>query len=325
MTSDDKPEPTDADTADVETTDAETTDAEATDAEGVDVGADDTARSARARPDTDRTPRTKSAKAAGTRAAQQAEKVAEPADAPDTTGTDTTGADTTGVDDPESEPRRPGKVSTPAGRGRQLTMTLSARSLIRALGVLLVIGVLVVVGVLGWLYAKDEQRLAAFDDTKAISSEFTTKLVNTMSSSNVGDMKNVLGPLSTGEFHDNLARQTDETQKAVQNLNLTSVKPNIRSVSVASFDDNRARTAVLVEVTGNSAIAPNGGNSLMLVSLDLQKHDGKWLVAKLTGAQAGLGQQQGGGSGANAAVPTPTPGQAQAPGQPQAPAPAPAG
>ncbi|NED59802.1 hypothetical protein G3I15_02555, partial [Streptomyces sp. SID10244] len=67
----------------------------------------------------------------------------------------------------------------------------------------------VVVGVvlLGWGYYHQRQELAAFDDSKAASEEFSVKLVSTMNTDNIGNMKELLGPLSTGEFRQHLEQQ----------------------------------------------------------------------------------------------------------------------
>lgn len=224
--------------------------------------------------------------------------------------------------------------TAPAGRtsrgGREISVTISARTILRSLGVLIVVAALVGVAVLGWRYYTERQRLAAFDQSKAAASSFALKLVPMMNADSVGTMKEVLGPLSTGEFRDRLARESDDTQQAVRELNIKGATPVIKSVSVESFDTDRASTAVLVEVSGQSSIAPTGGKDLLLIWLDLNKVDGNWLVSKLSGAQAGIGAPQGqgapgGGTSGDPSAPAP----ATAPAQPTAPAltpaPAPAG
>ena len=210
---------------------------------------------------------------------------------------------------------------------REVSFTISTGGVLKVLAGLVVVALIVAVGLLGWGYHRDQQRLAAFDDAKAASSVFTVKLVSTMNSDAVGDMKTLLGPLSTGEFRTNLEREQTDGTKALRDLNVKAT-PTVKSVSVESFDTDRASTAVLVEVSGTSTIAPSGGKELMLVWLDLMKEDGSWKVSKLSGAQAGLGQQQGtngpaadtqGGAANPAPAPTPA-----AP-APAAPTPAPGG
>ncbi|GAA1482937.1 hypothetical protein GCM10009624_33770 [Gordonia sinesedis] len=257
------------------------------------TSSDDATPSTKASP----APRTKSERAAAKRSAA--------------TDTDTdTKADTDADTDTDSA-KTPSAGPKPTG-GRQISVTISARSVLRTVAALIVVAALVGVGILGWRYYAERQKLDAFADSKAASSAFAQKLVPLMNADSVGTMKDVLGPLSTGEFRDRLARESDDTQKAVRDLNIKGATPTIKSVSVQSFDTDSASTAVLVEVTGQSSIAPSGGKDLMLVWLELNKQDGKWLVSKLSGAQAGLGPQQGGG-----AEPAPAP-------SPPAPAPAPA-
>ncbi|MGC4959887.1 hypothetical protein [Gordonia sp. DT101] len=242
-------------------------------------------------------PQTKSARTAGRRSGTAASV---------TTASVTTAADAA------ADPERP-----KSSGGREISLTFTTRGLVKVLATVVVIAVVVGVVLLGWGYYHQRQELAAFDDSKAASEEFSVKLVSTMNTDNIGNMKELLGPLSTGEFRQHLEQQQSDGTKAVKDLNVKAT-PTVKSVSVTSFDTDSAKTSVLMEVSGTSTLAPSGGKELMLIWLDLHKEDGKWLVAKLDGAQAGIGAPQGeqNQSGQPAAPATP-----QAP-APQAPAPA---
>ncbi|MGV9859118.1 hypothetical protein ACWDTD_10755 [Gordonia sp. NPDC003425] len=249
-----------------------------------------------------RAPRTKAARKASTRRAAGQKDSAQPiADATDDAVTDSSGEAVTDPDTPQK-----------TSRGREISFTINSATVGRVVVALLVVAALAGAGILGWAYHRDQQRLAAFDDAKTASSEFTLKLVSTMNSANVGDMKSLLGPLSTGEFAKNLDREQNDGAKVIRDLNVKAT-PTIKSVSVESFDATRASTSVLVEVSGTSSIAPSGGKELMLVWLDLANEDGTWKVAKLSGAQAGIGDRQGGDAGGQNPAPTPTPAPAPAP------------
>ncbi|MGK2321385.1 hypothetical protein [Gordonia rhizosphera] len=171
-------------------------------------------------------------------------------------------------------------------------MTISARGLMNVAAGTVAVALVVGVALLGWGYLQQRERLAAFDDSKAASEQFAIKLVSTMNSDNVGNMKELLGPLSTGEFRKHLEQEQADGSKAVQDLNVKAT-PSVKSVSVETFDADTAKTSVLMEVTGTSTLAPDGGKELMLIWLNLRKEDGRWLVEKLDGAQAGIGTPQG--------------------------------
>ncbi|MAU81119.1 hypothetical protein ACIGKQ_00620 [Gordonia sp. NPDC062954] len=214
-------------------------------------------------------------------------------------------ADTGGpsADSRDSSDAVPGPTSQP----RQISLTFTTAGLAKVLAVVVVIAAVMGVALLGWGYYQERQRLDAFDGSKAASEEFVTKLVSTMTKDGVGNMKELLGPLSTGEFRQHLEQQQSDTAQAVEQLNLQDAQSAVKSVSVETFDTDSARTAVLMEVSGKSAIAPEGGKSLMLLWLDLRHEDGRWLVSELSGAQAGIGEEQGGANGAQPAPAAPAP------------------
>lgn len=241
---------------------------------------------------TPRRPRTKSAR---NRAAGTGSSAAD-------SGAGDSGAADTGADGRDSTDAAPGPTSQPW----QISLTFTTAGLAKVLAVVIVIAVVVGVALLGWGYYQERQRLDAFDGSKAASEEFVTKLVSTMTKDGVGSMKELLGPLSTGDFKQHLEQQQSDTAQAVEQLNLQDAQSAVKSVSVEAFDTDSARTAVLMEVSGKSAIAPEGGKSLMLLWLDLRHEDGRWLVSELSGAQAGIGEEQGGASGAQPA-PSPAP------------------
>ncbi|MDY6811124.1 MAG: hypothetical protein SW127_19275 [Actinomycetota bacterium] len=250
-------------------------------------------------------PRTKAARnrSAGSASSDSADGDKPDGDKPDGDNPDGDTPDTTAS-------RSSGRASS---QPRQISLTISTAGLAKMIAAVLVVAVVVGVALLGWGYYQQRQRLDAFDASKAASEEFVTKLVGTMTKDGVGSMKELLGPLSTGQFREHLEQQQSDTAEAVDQLNLQDAQSAVKSVSVETFDADSARTAVLMEVSGKSAIAPEGGKSLMLLWLDLREEDGRWLVSELSGAQAGIGEEQG---GANAPQPSP-----QAP----APSPAPAG
>ncbi|AZG43742.1 hypothetical protein [Gordonia insulae] len=223
----------------------------------------------------------------------------------------------TSADADKAVGEKAGAVDTPssaAGRGRQISLTVTTGGLLKTLGVLVVVAALVGVALLGWGYHRQSEELAAFDASKSASEQFVTKLVGAMTKDGVADMKNELGPLSTGDFRKHLEQQQSDTAQAVTQLNLQDAESAVKSVSVERFDADSARTSVLVEVSGKSALAPEGGKSLMLLWLDLSNQDGQWLVSQVSGAQAGIGPEQGGQTGGQPTAPAPA-----------APAPAPAG
>lgn len=283
-------------------TGAEKVDAEKLDAEKVDAAASDDVTERQA-------PRTKSARAAARRSSAAADGTPQ-----ETAAQKTEGGAAGDAAEPEKKERK---------GSRQVSVTISTAGILKVLAGIVVVALIVGVGLLGWGYYRDQQKLAAFDDAKSASSVFTVKLVSTMNSDAVGDMKTLLGPLSTGEFRQNLEREQTDGSKALRDLNVKAT-PTVKSVSVESFDADRASTAVLVEVSGTSTIAPSGGKELMLVWLNLVKEDGSWKVSKLSGAQAGLGQQQG-ASGPAADTQGGSQSPAPAAPSPAAPAPAPGG
>ncbi|MXP21159.1 hypothetical protein GIY30_07300 [Gordonia sp. HNM0687] len=202
-----------------------------------------------------------------------------------------------------------GSSGQKSSQPRQISLTFTTAGLTKVLAAVVAIAAVVGVALLGWGYYQERQRLDAFDASKAASEEFVTKLVGTMTKDGVGSMKELLGPLSTGEFREHLEQQQSDTAEAVEQLNLQDAQSTVKSVSVETFDTDSARTAVLMEVSGKSAIAPEGGKSLMLLWLDLREEDGRWLVSELSGAQAGIGEEQGGANGTpqEPAAPAPSP------------------
>ncbi|MEE4023140.1 hypothetical protein V1Y59_08635 [Gordonia sp. PKS22-38] len=213
-------------------------------------------------------------------------------------------------DETTAQTDEPGKI--PSSEPRQFSLTFTSAGLAKVAAAIIAIVAVVGVALLGWGYYQERQRLDAFDGSKAASEEFVTKLVSTMTKDGVGSMKELLGPLSTGEFRQHLEQQQSDTAEAVEQLNLQDAESAVKSVSVETFDTDTARTAVLMEVSGTSTLAPDGGQSLMLMWLDLRKEDGQWLVSELSGAQAGIGPEQGGGATPPAPEPQPAPAPAPA-------------
>ncbi|QTI67537.1 hypothetical protein [Gordonia polyisoprenivorans] len=209
----------------------------------------------------------------------------------------------------------------PTGGGKQISITLSARALWRSLLALVVVAAIVGVAVLGWFFYRDQQRLNAFDDAKNASAIFAEKLTSSMNADTVANMKDIVGPLTTGEYRKHLESQLGDTTKAIQSINVKNTKIDVQKVSVIDFGTDHASTMAVVQVTGTSTLAPQGGTSLFMYSLKLDKVDGKWLVSDLDAMQAGLSDAgeagAGGGSTPNAGpanTPVPTPAPAPAPG-----------
>ncbi|MGC4934858.1 hypothetical protein ACLQ3C_14380 [Gordonia sp. DT30] len=205
-------------------------------------------------------------------------------------------------------------TSEPAGKkpaGKQISITLSARAIWRSLVALVVVAAIAGVAVLGWLYYQDQQRLKAFGEAKDASAIFAQKLTSSMNADTVANMKDIVGPLTTGDYRKHLESQLGDTTKAIQSINVKNTKINVQKVSVMDFDTDHASTMAVVQVTGTSTLAPQGGTSLFMYSLKLDKVDGAWLVSDLDAMQAGLSDSGGAGAGG-------------APAAPAAPAPAPA-
>lgn len=213
-------------------------------------------------------------------------------------------------------------AATPARGGKQISITLSARALWRSLVALVVVAAIVGVAVLGWFFYRDQQRLNAFDDAKSASAIFAEKLTSSMNADTVANMKDIVGPLTTGEYRKHLESQLGDTTKAIQSINVKNTKIDVQKVSVIDFGTDHASTMAVVQVTGTSTLAPQGGTSLFMYSLKLDKVDGKWLVSDLDAMQAGLSDAGEAGAGGGS---TPTAGQASTPVPTPAPAPAPGG
>ncbi len=143
-----------------------------------------------------------------------------------------------------------------------------------------------------------------------------------MNADTVANMKDIVGPLTTGEYRKHLESQLGDTTKAIQSINVKNTKIDVQKVSVIDFGTDHASTMAVVQVTGTSTLAPQGGTSLFMYSLKLDKVDGKWLVSDLDAMQAGLSDAGEAGAGGGA---TPNAGQASTPVPTPAPAPAPGG
>lgn len=234
-------------------------------------------------------PATKSARAARRAAAAGATDSAAATGEEGSAATEST--DSAGADK-SSEGAATGSTPRTPSTGRTLSVTITGRGIAKLVGVLVVIAAIVGVCLLGWGYHQQRARLAAYDASKAASSDFAVKLITSMNSANVGDLKEVLGPLTTGDFHKHLAEEQTDNTAAIQKLQVKAT-PTVKSVGVERFDANSARTNVLVSVTGTSSLSPQGGQQMTMIWLDLQKQDGKWLVSKVEPAQADVAPAQG--------------------------------
>lgn len=269
-------------------------------------------------------PRTKSARSERTRRVTTA---AATTDANDVSGADETSAVFAPVPQPrsagtsEAMPRLSTARQVPAttadsATARQISITFSARALWRLLVGVVVVAALVGVGSLGWLYYNDQQRLTAFDEAKDASAIFAQKLTSSMNADSVANMKDIVGPLTTGEYRKHLEAQLGDTTKAIQSINVKNTKIDVQKVSVSNFDTDHATTMVVVQVTGTSTLAPQGGTSLFMYTLTLDRVNGAWLVSNLDAMQAGVSGDGSGGSGVSQQAPN-----AETPAQTPAPAP----
>ncbi|MEO9327634.1 hypothetical protein [Gordonia aurantiaca] len=174
-------------------------------------------------------------------------------------------------------------AETPSGRsGKEFSLTITTRGILRTLGALLVIALIVVVGFLGWRTYTLQREADAFADAKTASADFVAKLVTTLNADNAGKSKELLGPLSTGELRERLEQERDDTEQNVEALKI-EVTSKINVVAVETVSTDTAKTVVMAEVTGRSVKLPTGGTSLMVFRLDLAEEDGKWLVSKVDG------------------------------------------
>ncbi|WHU49070.1 hypothetical protein QNM97_08900 [Gordonia sp. L191] len=267
-------------------------------------------------------PRTKSARSGSSRRPDPEDADADRADAASSgEPTASSAAATGGASARGASAGGASAAATPA-RGKQISITLSARALWRSLVALVVVAAIVGVGFLGWFFYRDQQRLNAFDDAKSASAIFAKQLTSSMNADTVANMKDLVGPLTTGDYRKHLEAQMGDTVKAIQSINVKNTEIKVQKVSVIDFGTDHASTMAVVQVTGTSTLAPQGGTSLFMYSLKLDKVDGKWLVSDLDAMQAGLSDAGEAGAGGGS---TPNAGQASTPVPTPAPAPAPGG
>lgn len=214
-------------------------------------------------------------------------------------------------------------------RGKEISFTLSARTVLAVVGVIVIAAAAVGVGVLGWSAYRDRQQLNAFDDIKESSESFAVALVTAMNSENVATMRETLIPMTTSPFRDQLSEEQEQGTQAIADLNVQAT-PEIRAVGVESYDRDTARTSVFMSVTGTSTVAPEGGQELMLIWFDLKREDGKWLISAVDDGRAderaGQNQQAPGAPASDAPAgesPAPAPEGEQPPTEEPAPEPAP--
>lgn len=198
----------------------------------------------------------------------------------DKSRTDKGPTDKSRADDSRSESEEAFLYSAESKEGMSFTVT--GGGLLKALAVLVALALVVACAVLGIVTSKQNDRLDAFDESKAASEEFVVALISTLNTSNAGNMKEILGPLSTGALRGRLEQETTQTEDQVSELQITA-SADIASTSVEYFDGQSARTTVMAQVTGRSATAPQGGTNLMIFLLDLNKEDGQWLVSAFNG------------------------------------------
>ncbi|AUH68795.1 MULTISPECIES: hypothetical protein [Gordonia] len=200
-----------------------------------------------------------------------------------------------------------------AGREKadSVSVTISMRRVKQAIVGLLVVAVIAVIAVGGWqLYEKD-QKLAAFDDSKAAASNFVGTYFQAMSGPNADakSLRDAVGPLSTGEFKKRLDSDAVVSTEFMKENKVENIKTTVTSSMVESFSADQATVVLGVDVTGTSAISTTGGKNAILLQLNMKKVDGDWLVSAIeAGPGVTVGSQQ-----AQQQIPTPAPTQTPAP------------
>ncbi|MCH5641532.1 hypothetical protein [Gordonia sp. ABSL49_1] len=255
------------------------------------------------------------------------ESAAKESKAEDSNAEDSGADDTEVIDTADTVPverkTKPAQVKSDGvkdGAKKEFTLTVSRSGLLRAAAVLAVVALLACIGFLGWRLHEKNERLAAFDDSIAASKHFINELVATMPANAADQYKDRLGPLSTGEFKETLARERTATEQQTRDIKVTDASANIKLATVEQFTSDTATTLLQVEVTASGAMAATPQKATFFYLINLEKVDGEWLVSKLgtapdTGVLFGDGTRvPPNGTPTPAPSPTPTPAPAPAPG-----------
>lgn len=161
----------------------------------------------------------------------------------------------------------------------------------------------------GWQLYQNNQRLSAFDDSKAAAGRFVTTYFDAMGAPNASaeSLRNAVGPLTTGEFKERLSSDAVVSTDFMKQNKVENMKSTVTSSMVESFDSDAATVVLGVDVSGTSAASAGGGRNAILLQIEMNKVDGDWLVSSIgAGPGVTVGAQQGEQT-------APTPGEAPAP------------
>ncbi|NNH73883.1 hypothetical protein HLB23_29195 [Nocardia uniformis] len=164
-----------------------------------------------------------------------------------------------------------------------------------------------------WFFMQNRthvNELAARDDAKAAACEFG-KAVSNYDAKNLDEYFDSVNSKSTGQWGQFFGGATDALKEAMQSVNARSTLDEIHC-AYESGDENKAQVVLIItQVRSNSVVqAPD----MLTVSgvADMEKKDGKWLVANFDSpALKGLAPT---GNGQQTEQPAPTTEPAPAPG-----------
>ncbi|WP_290851427.1 hypothetical protein [Gordonia sp. (in: high G+C Gram-positive bacteria)] len=169
----------------------------------------------------------------------------------------------------------------------------------------------------GWQLYQNNQRLNAFDDSKAAAAHFVTTYFDAMGGPNASaeSLREAVGPLTTGQFKERLSSDAVVSTDFMKQNKVENMKTTVTSSMVESFDADEATVVLGVDVTGTSAASAGGGRNAILLQIEMTKVDGDWLVSSIgAGPGVTVGAQQGEQT-------APVPGETPAPAPEPAPAP----
>ncbi|MBO0855998.1 MAG: hypothetical protein J2P18_19785 [Nocardia sp.] len=188
-----------------------------------------------------------------------------------------------------------------------------------AAGVVLVAAVVLAV-VYGLMAGNRDDQLSARDDSTAAACDFG-KAVATYDSDHLDDYFKKVNDLSTGEWGKFFGGATGTLKDAMVSVKAKSKLDEIHC-AWESGSDSQANVVLVITQEQSNQAAPQADKLTIPGVASMEKHDGKWLVAKFDSPVTKGGMGPGGGAAAPGGAPgAPAPG-APAPG---APAPQPGG
>lgn len=224
---------------------------------------------------------------------------------------------------PTMEAAAPASSAGSAKPGKQITVSVSA--LRKAAIAALLIALIVVAGVFGWMWSSERAERIAGNDARDAAAYYMKAVFDSMNATAADGYVDRVAPLQTGELKKNTIADRDKTQQAITELKF-NVNAEVKYSALIENTKDAATVLVLSELTGTSTVATQPVTNTGMFIVNLEKHDGKWLVANTEqgpGTEAGM--LPGGGEAPTVGVPAPG-GEAPAPVPTEpAPAPAPAG